>query len=117
MDYEKKYKEALERAKGMWEQGMMPERIEYIFPELKESEDERIRRKFIEALKECGFTHFDNEFTVQEALDWLEKQGEYKESPCDRFKREQPSHSCQDITELGRCALEKQGERKYADKK
>lgn len=45
MDYEKKYKEALERAKVMWEQGMMPERIEYIFPELKESEDEWIEQQ------------------------------------------------------------------------
>ena len=43
-----------------------------------------------------------------------EKQGELKETPCDRCKKEQPSHSCQDITELGRCYLEheKQGEQK-----
>lgn len=39
MDYKKKYKDALSRAKGMWEQGMMPERVEYIFPELKESDN------------------------------------------------------------------------------
>ena len=32
------------------------------------------RMKLINALKECGFTHFNDEFTVQEALDWLEKQ-------------------------------------------
>ena len=35
-----------------------------------------------------------------------EKQGEQKETPCGRCRKEQPSHSCQDITELGRCALE-----------
>ena len=29
-----------------------------------------------------------------------------KQSPCDICKKEQPSHSCQDITELGRCRLE-----------
>ena len=49
------------------------EYYETIFPELKESEDEKIRRKLIKALKECGFTHFNEEFTVQEALAWLKK--------------------------------------------
>lgn len=29
---------------------------------------------------------------------------------CDKCRKTQPSHSCQDITSLGRCALEKQGE-------
>lgn len=37
-----------------------------------------------------------------------------EETSCDRCKKAQPSHSCQDITELGRCYLEheKQGEQK-----
>ncbi len=85
-NYEKKYKEALERARLKRDEykrldgdkSFVPQDIESIFPELKESEDERIRRKFIKALKECGFTHFNEEFTVQEALTWLEKQGEQK---------------------------------------
>ena len=34
-----------------------------------------------------------------------EKQDEQKETLCDKCKREQPSHSCQDIIELGRCAV------------
>lgn len=33
-----------------------------------------------------------------------------KETLCDKCKKTQPSHSCQDITALGRCALEKQNE-------
>jgi hypothetical protein len=33
-----------------------------------------------------------------------------KETLCDKCKKAQPSHSCQDITALGRCALEKQNE-------
>ena len=41
-------------------------------------DDKMIRKKFINALKECGFTHFNEKFTVQEALTWLEKQGEQK---------------------------------------
>ena len=44
-----------------------------------------------------------------------EKQGE-QENLCDKCRKEQPSHSCQDITALGRCALEKQGEQKPTDK-
>lgn len=39
-----------------------------------------------------------------------EKQGEQKGTLCDTCRKAQPSHSCQDITALGRCALEKQGE-------
>lgn len=41
----------------------------------------------------------------------LEKQGE-QETLCDKCRKEHPSHSCQDITALGRCALEKQDEQK-----
>ena len=83
MDYEKLYKEALERAKKELKECGSPDwysakQICRIFPELHESEDERIRRKFIEALKGCGFTHFDNDFTIQEAIAWLEKQSEQK---------------------------------------
>jgi len=78
MDYEKKYKEALERAKGMWEQGMMPERIEYIFPELKESEDERIRKEIIfffeQEIPQCSIE--EHKEYMRKWISWLEKQGE-----------------------------------------
>ena len=72
----KKYKDALERAKGLWEQGMMPERIEYIFPELKESEDEdeKIRKAIIAYInngQHCGVSNV-------EMLAWFKKQGEKK---------------------------------------
>ena len=50
----------------------------------------------------------------QEGVDWLEKQGEQKETLCDKCKKAQPSHSCQDITTLGRCAVEHK--QKSADK-
>ena len=38
--------------------------------------------------------------------DALEKQGEQKETLCDKCKKAQPSRSCQDITALGRCYIE-----------
>ena len=74
----KAYDEALERAKGMYEQGMMPERLEYIFPELKESEDERIRKVLIDLVKcneRSGYTLLNN-VSTSSMLAWLEKQGE-----------------------------------------
>ena len=37
---------------------------------------------------------------------WFEKQGEKKETLCDKCRKEQPSHSCQDITANGRCYIE-----------
>ena len=43
MNDEKKYNEALERARKLYEQGTITESLCYIFPELKESEDEKIR--------------------------------------------------------------------------
>lgn len=42
-------------------------------------------------------------------VELLEKQGK-QEALCDRCKKEHPSHSCQDITELGRCAVEHEQE-------
>ena len=73
MDYEKSYKEALERARdiknGNPNSSTANVVCEEIFPELKESEDERIRKELIELIaKHCGKTC--------EMYLWLEKQGE-----------------------------------------
>ena len=53
MDYEKKYKEALERAREQYNYPTMSScygLLEEIFPELKESEGERIRKEIISYL-------------------------------------------------------------------
>lgn len=42
-------------------------------------------------------------------VELLEKQGK-QEALCDKCRKEHPSHSCQDITELGRCAVEHEQE-------
>jgi len=75
MDYEKKYKEALERAKEILEYSKKQDSKEVrmvlsFFPELKEeSEDERIRKEIISALK------FANVKGVYDKhIAWLEKQ-------------------------------------------
>ena len=81
MNYEKKYKEALERAKGLLE-GMdegdylaSSEDIENIFPELKETEDERIRKELI-AIYSVGakVNAKTGDISDKDIVAWLEKQ-------------------------------------------
>lgn len=89
MDYEKKYKEALERAREyhkvdydntmkLYAKGTM----EYLFPELKESEGEKIRKWLIGYFNQYiidGMPQvFGNGLNVKDVLAWLEKQGEQK---------------------------------------
>ena len=78
MDCEKKYNEALERARKIhndtvfdYVKGM----IEEIFPELKDSEDERIRKKLIEYFNVYPKDYY-GELKKSHIIAWLEKQGE-----------------------------------------
>jgi len=71
MDYEQKYNAALGRAKEKYSACSAPALLEYIFPELKESEDERIKREILELVSIAG-----NGNQFEEIKDWLEKQGE-----------------------------------------
>ena len=87
MDYEKKYKEALERARQKLHYPGHPcfVRVDEIFPELAESEDERIRKELIEQVAYIipNDDEVDSEgdalSTYQKRIDkyraWLEKQG------------------------------------------
>ena len=79
MEYEKKFKEALERAKVAHkdEDRHLKATLERIFPELKESEDEKMRKSIIYALRNGGFYSKDK---TDEAIAWLEKQ----KDACDR---------------------------------
>ena len=84
MNYEKKYKEALERMKS-WAKGEHPEcfseaqkAAEFIFPELKEKEskDERIRKTIYGWIcTQHPGQFFDDGFSKEEMLAWVEKQG------------------------------------------
>lgn len=85
MNYKKKYKKALERAKDF-----MNGEVHYalrrgenimcwIFPELRESEDERIRKWLIRDIKQSlddGVYNDESIDSAKEALAWLEKQGD-----------------------------------------
>lgn len=89
MDYEKAYKEALELMKGCIPDGngFVNIRPCDIFPELKESEDERIRKALIKGFNECliSSSHYPENavkywhgIVIDDILAWLEKQGEQK---------------------------------------
>ena len=78
MNYEQKYKEALERARQFSEHPLQEDRssiVEYIFPELKESEDEKIRKALI---KYCKLQQKENNIglcgiSLIDIITWLEK--------------------------------------------
>ena len=86
MNYEEKYKKALEKAKiyrnHLIETGDDTNEIEYIFPEIVEIENEKIREEILSVIKQfdknttiCGKNYDYNKW-----IDWLEKQGEQKSS-------------------------------------
>ena len=84
MDYEKAYKEALERARMInngedvdVEAGTTT--CEYIFPELKESEDERIRKTLIKYFDAYPKDYY-GALKKSHILAWLEKQCKQKVS-------------------------------------
>ena len=74
MDYEKKYKEALKLAVSYYGNGTN-EFLDTIFPELKESEDERITRAINNMLPFIpDEAYANNGVTKESVLNWLEKQ-------------------------------------------
>ena len=85
MNYEKKYKDALANAREEYNTTENVERkqwLEELFPELKESEDERIRKAILNYLTKMWGNSQDDVcgVHVEDAIAWLEKQGQVKES-------------------------------------
>ena len=87
MDYEKAYKEALELMKGCIPDGngFVNIRPCDIFPELRKSEDERIRKALIKGFNECliSSSHYPENavkywhgIVIDDILAWLKKQGD-----------------------------------------
>ena len=79
--YEKKYNYVLKRAKALKECSLSPrikDWVDSVFPELKESEDEKIRKDIKRAISVAlDYSYFDKE-TANNCLAWLENQGEQK---------------------------------------
>lgn len=80
MNYEQKYKNALERARDLMTNQNPPafdkHLIELVFPELAENDDEKIKREIVAYINELA--DLKNEKIPTKWLDWLEKQGEKK---------------------------------------
>ena len=73
MDYKKLYEEALERAREFVCKDNV-EVAEYIFPELKENEDEKIRKALIKYFSEGREYLSLIPYNKEECVSWLEKQ-------------------------------------------
>lgn len=123
MNYERKYKEALERAKRLHSEPTGgTERIvcEQIFPELAESEDERTRKELMDFV--VGNT-INKDGKREKYLAWLEKQKEFTSDEEKQGKEyvlwciNQAKKHAKDENEMGTCWfaekwLEKQGDAK-----
>lgn len=79
MDYEKKYKEALCWMRSVYPTmtGAAKEDAEHYFPELKESEDDRMVRKIVAALSYYRNEGCMSQTECDECKLWLKKQGEH----------------------------------------
>lgn len=78
------------------------------------NQDETIRKALISYFQYFPYNSLvDSGLNTKDVIAWLEKQGE-QETLCDKCKKSQHFYSCQDITALGRCAVEH--EQKTTDK-
>lgn len=113
-DYKKKYEDALERASRMCAMPIDKATMEYVFPELKEDNDERIRKAIIAHMH---IVKSVNGVDVSEILAWLEKvkdfdkqlEEAYKNSDEVQYKRGYDDGYLEGIVNAKK-ELEKQGE-------
>lgn len=66
------YDEALEKAKRLYEKGTITESFCHIFPELRESEDDEVRKAIIELVKQSS--EILDKQNQNNMINWLEKQ-------------------------------------------
>ena len=118
MDYEKLYKESLEKAKAfaakyvgdgllISSEGSVAKEFNEIFQELRESEDERIRKMLIELVKKHLVNH---ERCMAES--WLEKQGEQKKIDYDEELKKCKDNPLYFFDKYVTVKLKEQGEQK-----
>jgi len=89
MDYKNKYEQALKKARIWKDKSSMPKDkqgiLDDIFPELKESDDERIRKELIDIVK-CAYKRgviILGEKEKEKYIAWLEKQ---EQNPTDNVE-------------------------------
>lgn len=81
IDYKEKYEQTLERARQFSEKPYLEDSagiVEYIFPELKESDDERIRKEILDFCKNRAekYSNDPKYKNISAWIAWLEKKGE-----------------------------------------
>ena len=98
MNYEEKYKEVFANVKQEYNTTKDVERkqwLEKLFPELKESEDEKIRKSLIDLIyKVYTITNYITCAEHEDMLAWLEKQGKQKPNPYSGTSFEYNGHTC-----------------------
>lgn len=106
MNYEQLYKEALERAKEDISSGILARRetARYIFPELRESSEEMVRRTIISTLYRDDYLSTEE---VNECVAWLEKQSkenmikalrlEYEKGKADGLQEQRKEWTSEDL--------------------
>lgn len=103
MNYEKAFKEALKAVKELQEANPSDDGIQNWvndnFPELRESEDERIRKGLIEFFEDWKETksHLWG-MNVNDILAWIEKQGQVKESEIPQHTKETSKENDNSLT-------------------
>jgi len=118
MNYEKVYKDALERAKDMMENKCSSEHTKTvcqdIFPELAESEDERIRKELIDIVQKSyefgGFT-LNSKADCKRYIAYLEKQKDIITDYEDKLDR----CACDNFNKGFKAGVEKQKSNSKAD--
>lgn len=93
----KAYDKAIIKAKELYNQGLINPPLEHIFPELAESEDEKIRKALINFFNRFPYDSIEAAGTnAKEVLAWLEKQGQVKESSILQHKGTHEDASCKE---------------------
>lgn len=119
MNYEEKYKQALERAKywekqpTVWDSADICQKL---FPELLESEleseDERIKKCIGMCLTDATEQRFEDfNTTLKDCLTWLEKQGEKNEIDYDEELKKCKDNPLYFFDKYVKIKFEKQGEK------
>lgn len=75
-------KEAIRVVKDNWPEGrhQLKEALEILIPELKESEDEKIRKELIQFFSDKDEEDYEGLHPMAQIVAWLENQGQVKES-------------------------------------
>ena len=123
--YEKKYKEALERARKHYKEtpnNVYKAMLEQIFPDIEESEDKKIKEEIINYFRCQSRDEPTRKEIHNKWIDWLEKQGEQKptnsEKTCKPYGQRKECTDCQ-FNYAGECkgyCAMKRSEQKPADK-